>query len=283
MSNKPSTPAARGRITKAFARTYATPSYEDPWKAVEDYYRVLEYSAAHPNEGSSAVSTAVELPRGRIRPWMDDGSRPDPVRGIETLEARGWLDLDWDEPPFTTLNALVAWIFSGGSIDAQSFVPTFAIESGPVDFVLEEAFTQLDVEFSVVRRNDEKRATEYRPSTDASVLGRLLYVLGAPLGEKTADSDLSLPSYLDGAPRSVRLDFARVYVRNRGVERPDRPNRPVTFREERSKEYLREFRDFLVDVVGTEAWIRGSADSQTTFLTPQAAELLFEEPTLGTQ
>ncbi len=50
------------------ARTYNTPAYEDPYTAVMDYEAVMRYASEHPNKGSSAISTALEIPRGRIRP-----------------------------------------------------------------------------------------------------------------------------------------------------------------------------------------------------------------------
>jgi len=105
----------RQLVARALTETYTGGYAPDPWERVTEYQRVLEYTAKHPNKGSTAVATALELPRGRIRPWMD-GARPDPVRAIQTAEAHGWLDLDHGAAPFTGLNTLVARIFSAGAI-----------------------------------------------------------------------------------------------------------------------------------------------------------------------
>jgi hypothetical protein len=83
-------------VVKVFARTYGRSDSRDGWDRVQDYRRVIEYTAEHPKKGSQAVATALEIPLERIRPWIDDEARPDPVRGIQTTEAHGWLDLDWD-------------------------------------------------------------------------------------------------------------------------------------------------------------------------------------------
>jgi hypothetical protein len=73
---------------QSIARTYSDRVYPDPWEKVEDYQRVQAYAAEHPNAGRTAVGTALELPAGRVRSWLN-GGQPDPVRGIETASAHG--------------------------------------------------------------------------------------------------------------------------------------------------------------------------------------------------
>ncbi len=75
----------------AVARTYSHPSYDDP---VEDYRRVLEYAAENPTSGSQAIATALDLPRGRIRPWLEDGAMPDAARAIQVADTSGWFVRD---------------------------------------------------------------------------------------------------------------------------------------------------------------------------------------------
>jgi hypothetical protein len=76
---------------EALARTYSHPSYADPYEVVEDYRRVAEYRLSHPDAGSTAVARALELPRSRVRPWLD-GSAPDPVHAVQDAQRNGWLD-----------------------------------------------------------------------------------------------------------------------------------------------------------------------------------------------
>ncbi|MFC7115836.1 hypothetical protein ACFQH2_13995 [Natronoarchaeum sp. GCM10025703] len=96
---------------KSLARTYNVQNRADPWDAVEDYQEYLDVAARHPDSGSSALASKLEMPRGRIRAW-ENGAKPDPARAVEVAEQRGWFEgVDSDE--FAALNQLVAWILSG--------------------------------------------------------------------------------------------------------------------------------------------------------------------------
>jgi hypothetical protein len=260
----------RVAVSKALARTHG--GDRDGWVRVEEYQRVLEHTADHPNQGSAAVSAAVGLPRGRIRPWVDDGARPDPVRTIQRAEGHGWLDLDWRAPPFTGLNVLVAWIFSGGSVN-RSFMPRFSIGDADEDERLSTAFGHLGIDYRIIERGG-RHGREAEPTTAATTLGRLLVALGAPQGTKHRDATLSLPDYLGAAPFPTRLDFARTYVQNRGVLRPDNPKRPIQIREERSDTYRAELSRYLRDVAGADAAVVGSP---VLYLSQRAAAMFCAE------
>lgn len=263
----------RQALSQALARTHG--GDRDGWERIEEYQRVLEYTAEHPNKGSTAVASALELPRSRIRPWMDDGARPDPVRTIQRAEDYGWLDLGWDEPPFPGLNVLVAWIYSGGSV-SENFTPRFIVDDDRDTSRLRAAFDQLGIGYREFDR-DGGRGRETEPTTAPRTLGRLLVALGAPQGSKGPETRLTLPSYLSEAPEQIRLDFARTYVQNRATERPDLPNQPVQMKEERSKHFRVELRAFIVNVVGSEDAVTGS--STTLRLSQRAAALLYDDPT----
>ena len=60
---------------EALARTDDVPNRVDAWEAVEDYQRYLDVAAQNPDSGSGALSSKLELPRGRIRSW-EARSRP---------------------------------------------------------------------------------------------------------------------------------------------------------------------------------------------------------------
>ena len=110
----PDTQYSPKAIEKRLARTYNTPSYDDPYDAVSDYRRVQRAAANHPNMGSSALSNIVELPRSRIRGWVDDDadSMPDAVRGISVAQNKGWLDPTGDTA--VALAAIVGHLFGAG-------------------------------------------------------------------------------------------------------------------------------------------------------------------------
>lgn len=240
--------------SKDLARTYHSRAYTDSWELVEDYWRVMNYAAERPNLGSQALASRLDLPRSRIRPWVRKPdadrkpARPDPVRAIQAAESHDWIPLTYESNEFRALNQLVAWIFSGGSIRKGQFVPLFAIGGNSDRFRLVGLFDGLGIEYAIVREDETGRATEYRPTTHASVLGRVLSLLGAPVGTKNVDAPIQLPAYLDGSPDSVRRDFVDVYLQNRGHCHGEKD--VITLREERSETYLRELAALIADVSG---------------------------------
>lgn len=196
---------------RSIARTYSDRVYPDPWEKVEDYQRVQAYAAEHPNAGRTAVGTALELPAGRVRPWLN-GGQPDPVRGIETASTHGWLT---PEPPMAgALVELLAHILAGGSINDR-FVPAITIGRRVDRAMIEAAFTAVGVETHCRHVNSDGRATELYPATDASVLGRCLVAMGAPHGAKTALA--AVPAVVWERPETVRRQFVEIYVAHRGA------------------------------------------------------------------
>ncbi|ADB63899.1 hypothetical protein Htur_5011 (plasmid) [Haloterrigena turkmenica DSM 5511] len=230
---------------RALARTYDSRAYADTWDAVDDYRRVRDYAHRNPSKGSSAIASALDLPRGRIRPWLDE-SKPDAVHGLETAREYGWLDCEFGDPAFTALNTLVANVFSGGSLAEQYYQPSFALNRRGEDSHVLDALELAGVDYRVVDDRDG-RADEVRPTDAASVLGRVLSVLGAPVGPK-ADQHLSLPAYLDEAPTEVRETFAYAYLENRAIEHDGKAT--LTIREERNRDYLEALAGLLASVAG---------------------------------
>lgn len=194
------------------ARTYDPQAYEDPWEVVEDYQRVLEYTGKHPNAGSQHVASKLNLPRGRVRPWMD-GAIPHPVRAIQTAETRGWLPLTENTDVFGIFNQLVAWSCSQGTIKPETFAPYFFISSDEDRKRITELLEQLGLNHVEERTEDTGRSIEIRVSDHGAVLGRILYTLGVPLDDEMLDT---IPSYLDSVSEPAKREYARTYVENRG-------------------------------------------------------------------
>lgn len=78
-------PDASGRA-QALARSYG--GDRDGWERVVEYQRVMAWQGEHPQKGSQAAATALNLPRGRVRPWLDD-TMPDAMRVINIAQSRG--------------------------------------------------------------------------------------------------------------------------------------------------------------------------------------------------
>ncbi|APX98745.1 hypothetical protein [Natronorubrum daqingense] len=235
----------RGPLSeRALARTYESTSYTDAYETVEEYRRVMSYASRHPNKGSTSIASTFDLPRGRVRPWIEHVSVPDPVRAIETAREYGWLEADLDSPTFTALNTLVANVFSGGSISTAHYAPTFALNHHGEHSHVVDALESSNIEFDVIERDG--RADEARPATDGTILGRTLAVLGAPVGPK-AEQRLELPSYLSDAPEPVRERFVHSYLKNRAVEHNQKDT--LTIQEERNRDYLESLCELIDSVV----------------------------------
>ncbi|AEH35948.1 hypothetical protein [Halopiger xanaduensis] len=228
---------------QALARTYDGGAYPEAYEVVEQYRRAIEYARKH-DVGSSATASALDLPRSRLRTWIDDSGAPDVVRGIETARDYGWLNCSYDDPEFAGLNVLVANVFSGGSIAEQYYRPSFSLNRRSEDSHVIDALELTSVDYQVVADRDS-RADEIRPTDDGTVLGRVLATLGAPIGPK-ADQHLELPNYLEAAPADVRETFVYAYLENRAIEHDEKET--LHIQEERNRDYLSALADLIDDV-----------------------------------
>jgi len=270
-------PTDKPALSRAVANTYQPASDATGWELCQQYQQVLEYQAEHPNAGRVRVTNAVfdgEVSANRIRPWLD-GGMPDSMRGVHACEARGWLDLDWEGPTLHNLAITVAWIFSGGSI-ATNMVPQLTV-TPETRSLAHQLLTTLDVSPRTVRSTETGRATEVVPTEAAPALGRLLSVLGAPVGKKNADIDLALPQWLGTAPRPVRLAFARTYVTNRGTERPEQSLTPLQLSEHRSDAFQQSLASFFDAVADADVT---RVNQHAVRLTEKGKQLFDELPTL---
>lgn len=205
-------------IAVALARTYNHPSYDDPYEAVEDYNRVIEAAAENPNKGSAALSKVVELPRSRIRAWVDNDGMPDAARGVMLAQRHGWIEPDAEMSE--ALATLAGHLLGGGSISTRNYVPSVAAGRRVSPDDIEGAFR--DVGVRPIRRHEdlESRATEVLPATHGSVLGRTLAAWGCPVGGRATVT--TLPTIVDHAGKASQAAFLDSYVRHRAVNYPNK-------------------------------------------------------------
>jgi len=249
----------------ALARTYSNRVYPDPWEKVLDHRRVVEYAANHPDAGRVRVGTALDLPPSRVRGWLN-GSLPDPVRGINTATAHGWLEPDPDGETAAALVELLAHVLAGGSINRESFLVAVA----PGRFVdldeIHAAFERVGVTTTTRHDDAPGRATEVVPTDDGSVLGRCLVAMGAARGGKT-DLD-RLPPIVWKVPAPVRESFARIYVRHRAARHENKAT--MMIQEQRPRTYFDDLRRLLTDMTGESVTI---GDGAVTISADAAREL----------
>lgn len=202
-------------VEKRLIRTYNHPSYADPCDAVDDYRRVQRAAANNPNKGSQALSAIVELPRSRIRGWVDDDapSMPDAARAVNVAENNGWLD-----PTGATMLALAALaghLLGGGTITKQNYVPTVSEGRRVAPETVSPVFHHLGVTMTKRHTKSDSRATEILPAEYASILGRTMVAWGCPHGGRS--EVVSLPDLLDQVGTPGERAFLEAYILHRGV------------------------------------------------------------------
>ncbi len=233
----------------------------------------------YPQRGSQAASTALELPRGRLRTWFN-GGKPDAVYAIDTAESHGWIDSTPGEPTFEGLSILHAWVLAGGSISKETYTPSLAIgASDPADLA-REAFRAVGIPSQSVNDASQDRAQELRPKGPGQThLGRFLYgVLGAPVGEKTTIGNEPL-QYLGSVPQETLCRWCQTYVTLRGtsVELAQAKNM-VRLGEKRTRRYRKALAKLLRSVVGEDAQI--TVTQRAILLAGDSLTTLDQVPTL---
>jgi hypothetical protein len=182
-----------------------------------------------------AVAQALDLPRGRVRPWLN-GKQPDAARAVTVARERGWIDPDLDSETFRGLNACVAWCLSGGSVGATNYVPRFILWSDADRDRLERIATATGVDLTTLRSlaADTDRPAECKPAEHGCVLGRVLAVLGVPVGYQRSMNRSILPPYIERMPRLLQEEFVRVVAHNNDAFDADGP---VTICTDRPESY----------------------------------------------
>ncbi|OYR56719.1 hypothetical protein [Halorubrum halodurans] len=253
---------------QALARTYSDREYLDPWEKVLDYRRVQEYAADHPNHGRTRVGNALNLPPSRVRGWLN-GGMPDPVRGIQTAIDHGWLDPDPKGDVVAALVELLAHVLAGGSV-SELFVPAVTSGRRMDPTVISEAFQSVGVDVRTRHSDSDSRATELYPTTDSSVLGRCLVVMGAPKGSKTELS--ALPAVVWESSTATRRQFVEIYVAHRGAYLEGKATTRI--QEERPDSYLEDLHRLITESVDGEVSI---GPSGLTISADTARELRIEK------
>jgi len=246
-------PSDYDTFVSVFARTYS--HSEDPAAVVDLYHDYQQVRAKYTDAGSSKLANKLGVKRSMIRKWVDDDAVPYVVQGLQTAETRDWIPMAFDSPEFRAMNRLVAWVLSSGAIHGERWSVQFVVDDDTARDRLEGALAVLDLEtIEPENPGTDIRGTVLGATPDGSILGRVLYSLGAPKGEEKRAGGLSLPPYLDIAPETIRRAWLRTYLRNR--RRRSEAGEPwISFGEKRSASYKRAFVEFVEAVTGEPASI----------------------------
>jgi len=188
------TKVAFGSLTppteRAFASTYRKHKAPGGYRYLQLYKQVEESEQT----GDKLMNEIDDLQLSSVQSWSR-GSRPYVKNGVETVRELGWITPPAEGETALALTTLVAWAFARGSIRADTYYPVFTINSPDHRTYFEDTADTLNLSYEIVREDDPNRPGEARPTDNTSVLGRLLSVLGAPLGKKSEAIYLP-PAYL---------------------------------------------------------------------------------------
>ncbi|WP_227132308.1 sister chromatid cohesion protein PDS5 [Halorubellus salinus] len=270
----------------ALASTYPRNGELEAWSRVQEYRRVQDYCADHPEEGSHAVSTALELPRSRIRPWIDGDAKPEPIRAIDTARDLGWLDVDVDTEGGHAWTRLIAWIYAGGSLAADTYQPRFYARTdqrkqfvkSEMD-ILASALSDVGASYRIIKRTEkapeemygDERVNEIVVRENATLLGRCFAAAGAHVGAKTHEEPSGLPEWLFDASPETRAAWCRVYLLNRGTFREREP--AWAMKEERADSYHEDVKRLFTALTHPEVVSRSG---HTIFLHSRALDALLD-------
>jgi hypothetical protein len=263
-------PVDRTALEHALARTYNHPSYDDPCEVVEDYQRVQTYTARHPDDGSSAVGRALDLPRGRVRPWLN-GAMPDPMRALDTCWTRNWLPDDWTSPRAVAWTVIMAAAWGGGSVSSDFFAPRWVVDNSDERAILRGAADPLGLEFTELCEDP----LEVGPTNDRSVVGRLLVALGYPRGDKSPENMASIPEWISTIPSRIQLQAVRTYTTFRDTDAVDY----IQISEARNLGYREQLAGVFRSVVDNPDDVR--AESWPIRIVDDAAETLRPLPAIA--
>jgi hypothetical protein len=223
------------------------------WETVTQYREATRLREENPNMARAEISRRVGRPASAIRGWLAEDKTPRVVTGLQTAHQRGWIDVNAESERFRALNQLVAWIYSGGGMSVDTFAPHFSVDDPLALGVLGNALRWLNIDYRCREPDSEEGHVEVVPSEGASVLGRVLTVLGAPRGVKAAQDSLSLPAYLSDVDPDLQRDFARIYLLNRGRHLTDEDT--VEVHSMPSAAFARKLKTFFDSVTSAEMTI----------------------------
>lgn len=197
---------------KELARTYGP---ETGWQAVEQYREAHRLRTNNPDLARAEIARRVNRPASAVRGWLVEDKTPKVEKAVEQAHQRGWINVESTSEQFRAINQLTAWIFSGGGVAEQTFTPHFSIDDHLMLSTVSQLLRWAGLTYRI-DRNQTERGAVVVPRQAASVFGRVLSVLGAPIGVKADKQRLELPEYVTSLDEEHQRDFLRVYVLNRG-------------------------------------------------------------------
>jgi hypothetical protein len=145
------------------------------------------------DEPRTKLADKFSLSESTIQSWRR-GSEPYALRGLDRAFERGWITPAIESQKALGLTALLAWVLAQGSI-RKTFLPVFGSWSEDHHNHFKTIADEVGFSWSSYDVESTNYETELRPEEDGSVLGRVLYALGAIRTTDTFGESL-IPPYV---------------------------------------------------------------------------------------
>ena len=165
---------------RAFASTYRMHKTPGGYRYLQLYEQLKERDETR----YELAKQITDLQRSSIHSWSQ-GSQPYVKRGIQAADELGWISPPAESNTALALTSLVAWAFARGSIRPDTYYPVFAIRSRDQRMYFEDIADELGFSYDIIRDGNPDLPAEIRPADHGVALGRVLSILGAPLGKKS--------------------------------------------------------------------------------------------------
>jgi hypothetical protein len=171
------TAAAYGSLVppteRAFASTFRRTETPGGYRYHQCYQATLDRE-----DSRATLSTELGVPESTIQSWRR-GSRPYATNALEQAHERGWFPSSAESETATSLTALLTWLLARGTL-RETYYPVFRVNTSTQQERFASIAETLTLSYTTVYGNNSNRSTEIRPTVGGSLLGRILYALGAP-------------------------------------------------------------------------------------------------------
>lgn len=229
------------------------------WQAVNQYRDAIQLRENNPELARAEIARRVNRPASAVRGWLVEDKKPKVVQAVNEAHRRGWIGMESTSEQFRAINQLAAWIFSGGGIAETVFTPHFSVDDPLTISTVCQLSRWADLPYRIDGDRPD-RGTVVIPSRAASVFGRVLYVLGVPVGVKAQKENLGLPAYLRSLSEEHQRDFLRVYVLNRGRDLGKDNVAGTYLHSLRSEAFCEKIKDLIESVTAGTATVGSKAE-----------------------
>lgn len=199
-------------------------------KKVEEYRKVLQLK----KKGlfGHKISKLLGIPEGRVNAWIIENKKPHPVRAMELAMKKGWLPINTNSKRFETILEIFAWVYGDGHLHKDGYVALFG-QRKDLEKIHNKIVENLKLECGMSKSSgtfkDNGETYSLYLKKGCRKFGKLLMVLGAPVGKKVYNYFL-IPKWILESSLDVKRRFLEVFFSNE-----------ITVRKIESKGYVPNF------------------------------------------